>query len=189
MNRGYFHAGSKPDKNDLGGFWKSKNASHIISSKEKFQPGLLSMVVNPMKDTFQNNYSGIKVYVANTTSSPIKFNASDSRLSMKVQALNAKGEWKDIEYLPGSSCGNSYHISSLEPEHFWSFATPKYTGDFKTKLRIALSYADPNDKSEKHWQRKELTIYSNEYEGSINPGQFWRKRDYYPTNIMDPYTE
>ena len=119
----------------------------------------------------------------------IDFNAQDSRLHMKVQALNSKGEWKDIEYLPRSWCGNSYHTLTLEPNNFWTFLTPIYEGDFKTKLRIELKHIDSEDKSEKSWKKKEITIYSNEYEGSINPGQFWRKQDYYPGGIMDPYND
>lgn len=35
--------------------------------------------------------------------------------------------------------------------------------------------------------KKELILYSNEFEGSINPGQFWRKQDHFSWGIMDPY--
>lgn len=190
MNRGYFYAHSEPNKNDLGGFGKSDNDAHKIALQDTFQPNSLSVVVKPnKKDSFQNRYNGMKVYVANNTTSVIQFNASDSRLNMKVQALNKRGKWKDIEYLPSSWCGNSYHTLTLKPNNYWRFTTPKYTGDFKTRLRIALVYINPNDTSEKRWERKDLTIYSNEYEGSINLGQFWRKRGYYPTNLMDPYNE
>ncbi|OQP39265.1 hypothetical protein A4D02_18250 [Niastella koreensis] len=106
---------------------------------------------------------------------------------MTVQAKNPQGEWKDIEYLPRSFCGNSYHILTLEPNWYWKFLTPVYEGDFKTTLRIELTYIDPKDKAEYFRQRKQLTLYSNEYKGSINPGQFWRKEGYSPGNIMDPY--
>ncbi|MBL7973292.1 MAG: hypothetical protein JNJ85_00170 [Candidatus Kapabacteria bacterium] len=108
---------------------------------------------------------------------------------MKVQALNSKGEWKDIEYLPSSWCGNSYHTLTLNSKHYWTFLTPVYEGEFKTKLRIELKYIDPTDKSEKRRDKNEITVYSNEYEGSINPGQFWNKREYYPSGLMDPYND
>lgn len=190
MNRGYFYAFSKPDKEDNGGNGRSRNTPKKISKSDHFPQDSLVVLVRPdMKDTIYGNCNGIILFIANSSKKEIQFNAQDSRLYMKVQALDANGEWKDIEYLPSSWCGNSYHTLTLEPKHYWSFVTPVYEGDFKTKLRIKLEYIDPNDESKKRWERKEITIYSNEFEGSINPGQFWRKRDYYPNGLMDPYND
>jgi hypothetical protein len=190
MNRGYFYAYSKPNKNDIGGFGSSENIPQNITSTGNFTPNTLSVSVQTkIKDTIFGDCNGITVFIANTSKMKIDFNAQDSRLHMKVQALNSKGEWKDIEYLPSSWCGNSYHTLTLEPNNFWTFLTPIYEGEFKTKLRIELKHIDSEDKSEKSWEKNEITIYSNEYEGSINPGQFWRKQDYYPGGIMDPYND
>lgn len=189
MNRGYFYAYSKPHKDDIGGFGSSDNFPKRISKSNNFQPDTLSVVVHPeLKDTIFGSYNAITVYVANTTSDDICFNAQDSRLYMKVQALNTKGEWKDIEYLPSSWCGNSYHTLTLESKYFWTLLTPVYEGEFKTKFRIELKYIAPKDKPDRRG-KKEITIYSNEYEGSINPGQYWHKREYYPRGIMDPYND
>ncbi len=188
MNRGYFYAYSMPNKKDIGGFGRSNNYPEKISKPNNFQSKTLSVVVRPeVTNNTHESYNAIKVHIVNATRDKIEFNAQDSRLYMTVQALNSKGEWKDIEYLPSSWCGNSYHTLTLEPKHFWTFLTPIYEGDFKTKLRIKLQYIDPSGKPDKNGEKKENTIYSNEYEGSINPGQFWRKRDYYPSGIMDPY--
>jgi WG containing repeat len=190
MNRGYFYAYSKPSKKDLGGFGGSHNFPQKILKSDNLPPKILSVVVHPeLKDTIYGDKNAIAVYIGNTTGSKIDFSAQDSRLYMKVQALNSKDEWKDIEYLPSSWCGNSYHTLTLESKHFWTFLTPIYEGEFKTKLRIELKYIDPKDKSEKRWDKKEITVYSNEYEGSINPGQFWNKREYYPSGLMDPYND
>ena len=190
MNRGYFYAHSKPHKKDLGGFGRSDNEPQPVSKKNNFPENKLSVIVRPdFKDTIFNTYQGIAVFVANTSKYKIDFNAQDSRLYMKVQALDQKGHWQDIEYLPSSWCGNSYHILTLDSKRFWSFLTPVYEGDFKTKLRIELNYIDPEDKSENRWDKKEITIYSNEYEGSINPGQLWRKGEYRNGGIMDPYND
>lgn len=190
MNRGHFYAYSEPDKKELRGHGGSRNTPKKISKSDHFPKDSLLVLVRPdLKDIIYDDYNGITVFVANSSKKEIKFNAQDSRLYMKVQALNANGEWKDIEYLPSSWCGNSYHTLTLEPKHYWSFITPIYEGDFKTKLRVQVTYIDPNDKSKKRWERKEITIYSNEFEGSINPAQFWRKRDYHPNGIMDPYND
>ena len=192
MNRGYFYAYSRPTKKNgrSGGWAKSRNTPFKISKKDSFPAKILSVAVHPeIKDTVFGDYNGIAVFIANTTKNKINFSAQDSRLYMKVQAKNSKGNWVDIEYLPSSFCGNSYHTLTLEPKYYWKFLTPVYEGDFKTKLRIELKYFDPEDKSDNHWERKEITIYSNEYDGYVNPGQFWRKRDYFPGGIMDPYLD
>lgn len=100
---------------------------------------------------------------------------------MKLQAKNQAGEWKYIEYLPSSICGNSYHTVKLEPGAYWQFAVPVYQGVWKTNIRAELSYPDKN-----HSQNYK-TVYSNIITGSVNPGQFSNKMEYTPQNVMDPY--
>jgi len=188
-NRGYYYAYSEPNEEDIGGFGKSKNLPQKIKN-EVFPSNNLSVIVQQNKiDTIENSYLGFKVFVVNNLKTDIDFNAQDSRLYMKVQALNDKGVWTDIEYLPSSWCGNSYHTLTLEKKNYWTFFTPKYEGEIATKLRIELKYIDPKDKSERRRDKKENIIYSNEFEGSINPAQFWNKRQYYPNGIMDPYND
>lgn len=193
MNRGYFYAYSRPDNKYKsgfeGGFGESRNLPKIITS-ENFPKKRLSVTVDLItKDTFQNKFIGYKVFVANKSKTNIAFNAQDSRLKMKVQALDENGIWRDIEYLPNSWCGNSYHTLTLNKDNYWTFTTPKYGGEIKTRLRIELRYIDPNDKSEKRRDQKEITIYSNEYEGGINPAQFWNKTQYISSGLMDPYND
>jgi hypothetical protein len=120
---------------------------------------------------------------------------------MKMQALNSNGEWMDIEYLPSSWCGNSYHSVELPQNHFWELAALRYEGSFKTRLRIDLTYVDPTDtkglpRRDKNFgldwtyrERRELKVDSNEFQGYVNPGQFWRKEEYFPRGLMDPYDE
>lgn len=188
MNRGYFYASSKPHKEDIGGqHYGSSNAPMPISKKMNLPKNKLSITVMPnLPDTFYQ-FKGITAYVANTTRKDILFGAQDFRLYMTVQALDTKGEWKDIEYTPNSWCGNSYHTLTLEPKQYWKFVVPEYAGSYKTKLRISLTYR--SGKQDKDGRYISITEYSNEYEGHINPAQFWRKQGYSPTSIMDPYNE
>ena len=193
MNRGYFYAYSRPNnkykRRFEGGFGESRNLPKIITS-ENFPKKQLSVTVDSItQDTFQNKFIGYKVFVANKSKKIIAFNAQDSRLKMKVQALNENGIWRDIEYLPSSWCGNSYHTLTLNKNNYWTFITPKYEGEIKTRFRVELKYLDPNDKSEKRRDQTEITIYSNEYEGSINPAQFWNKIQYFSNGLMDPYND
>ncbi|MBK9248888.1 MAG: WG repeat-containing protein [Ignavibacteria bacterium] len=225
-HRGYFRALSANDeRGHIGYGFESYRQAQSITEAAAFAPNMLSINVHPeMPDTFTADTKGVTVFVANTTDTTIRFEGQDNRLPIVVQALSPTSEWRDIEYLPSSWCGNSYHTISLLPKMFWKFVTPEYEGDFKTKLRIKLTYIDPNDTTKtfleelQSWNtnptdtsrilsklkftisrdtinvsetplRKEITIYSNEYHGSVNPAQFWRKERYYPNGIMDPYSE
>lgn len=190
MMRSYFFAYSKSHKNDLGGYWQSDNQPNAIVDMDGLEVNKLNLFVNRnLNCPFDENYNGLKVLIANTTANNIFFRAQDSRLHMNVMALDINNNWRDIEYIPNSWCGNSYHTLTLEPNNYWSFVTPIYKGSFKTKLKIKLEYLDPNDTTSSTISKKKFIIYSNEYEGSINPGQFWKRLDYYPSGVMDPYNE
>ncbi|MBS1560935.1 MAG: WG repeat-containing protein [Bacteroidetes bacterium] len=173
MNRGYCYASSKV-KNELAGLdgWGGTEDQR------------LQVVIDPSKKTtWSDRYVGMTLLVANASKDTLYFPAQDSRLKLKMQAQDKNGEWKDIEYLPNSWCGNSYHTLSLEPNKQWKFSTPVYHGEFKTKLRAQLTY--------KRTIEQEIgdVIYSNEIDGFVNPGQFWYKREYHPRGLMDPYYE
>ena len=186
MNRGYFYASSpkRESLNGLGGWAKSKNGFKEISPRQPFQKDKLSIRVQPRdKALYQNSYKGIKLYIANTSGRQYFFDAQDSRLALKIQARDPKGQWRDIEYLPESWCGNSYHMLYLAAGTYWEFVVPVYEGEFKTQLRAQLLYKENKD------QKKPRVLYSNEFEGSVNPGQFWQKQPYMPSGLMDPYYE
>lgn len=185
MNRGYFYAYSLPkEKEAYNGWGRSRNYSKKVTKQNQFPSKQLTIMVNTAESQIYNNqWNGYTLQVANLSGKTITFEAQDSRLNIKLQAKNKKGEWQDIEYLPNSWCGNSYHKLALQSGSYWEFVIPKYSGDFKTVLRAELQYL----KSKKN--KEPLIVYSNEFEASINPGQFWRKPDYHPGGIMDPYNE
>lgn len=189
MNRGYFYANSKEENQEHKGNANSDNVPRKNNKSKIFPTNQLSVVVAKKEhDVMYEQFNAMPVYVANTTSETYTFSAQDSRLYMNVQAKDRNGEWRDIEYLPSSWCGNSYHAISLESGEYWSFLTPVYEGDFKTKLRIKLVY-HAKDSDSDSGKEKFAIVYSNEYSGSINPGQFWRKEGYRPMGIMDPYND
>lgn len=186
MNRGYYHASSKYKKElaGYGGWGNSENRSKNINNKASFLPNTLQLVLDPNQKTkWTEHYEAIKLYVVNTSKNTMYFEAQDSRLYLKIQAQDRHGEWKDIEYLPNSWCGNSYHTLFLAPNELWEFATPMYEGEFKTKIRAELLYRKSKN------QKNHEFIYSNEIEGYVNPGQFWNKQDYFPGGLMDPYDD
>jgi hypothetical protein len=183
MVRGYFYASSPPKQKyaGYGGWGGSSNEYSKADSPSKNERGLKVIVEESADTVFAGMYLGHRVSVLNFRKDTVVFNAQDSRLYMKVQAKDRDGKWKDIEYLPSSWCGNSYHQLYLAPGTKWQFATPQYEGGFSTDLRIQLIYKGKG--------KTEKTVYSNTYKGSVNPGQFWQKPGYVPGGIMDPYNE
>jgi hypothetical protein len=108
-------------------------------------------------------YKGMTLLVVNATGSRQQFWSDEGRLTIRQEALDEQGHWQIIEYWLGSGCGNAYRKVLLGPNEYWSFAVPRYTGTFKTKLRFRFSrnlgYPSP-------------FLLSNEFEGSVNPEQF-----------------
>jgi hypothetical protein len=186
MNRGYFYAysASKILADGSNGGWAVSSNRPKKTSKNQFPDKLLALTIDTSKiDTFATKYMGYKLFISNTTNDTISFNVQDSRLYLKLQAQDPKGEWRDIEYLPSSWCGNSYHTIKLPPDAFWSFSIPKYHGEFITNIRAELTYIDKLN------PKKGTLVYSRTIRGGINPGQFWNKKTYHPGGLMDPYND
>jgi len=187
MLPGYFYAYSSPNKDETparyGGWAVSQNIPKKIGN-QSFESGTLQLVIDTTSiDTFSSSYRGYRVYLANTTGDTCRFNSEDSRLFLKTQAQTPNGNWKDIDYLSDSWCGNSYHTIQLEPGAYWQFTMPQLEGTIPVNLRLQLQYTDrQHDKVTK-------TLYSNTIRGAINPAQYWNKRTYHPKNVMDPYTD
>lgn len=174
MLNGYFYANApsahKKEFNLLGGHSTSGELPNPNTKKHKFPENEFNLIVRTNeRTTFNNQAVGYKVYIANTTGETIYFKAEDSRLEMVMEALNQDGKWENIEYLPESFCGHSPHILDLPANHHWELSVPQYEGAFKTQLRLKLVYKVNFESSETK------IIYSNEFSGSINPAQFWRK--------------
>lgn len=176
--RGYFLVGSsKIDDNAPGGFYEHKNKPKIITeeiatltTKEE-----LKLFVKTASNTeFIKGVKGFKVFIINATDSIIKLPAQDSRLNLKRQVFY-KNKWQDIEYLPSSWCGNSYHNVYIKPNEYWDLSAPCIEGKIKAKFRFQLELDDSNK------------IYSNEFTASFNKRQLKKEQGHTPVDIMDPY--
>lgn len=187
MLRGYFMASSPYDSSLYGfGGWGSYDNMFIglDTLQSSYAKGKFQVIIDTTRSIPWFDISmGHTLYIINDSKSKVYFPAENSRIEMIIQAKNRKGEWQDIEYLPHSWCGNSYHTLYLPPKHYWEFSVPKFEGSFTTKLRAKLWCKTESD------QKEEDIIYSNEISGSVNPAQFWRKREYFPQGIMDSYNE
>jgi hypothetical protein len=197
MNRGSFYAASESksiENNwDLLGWGRSKNKDKQIEAKIRAAENAFSVIAKTYEpvNVHDGKVKGFKVYIVNNSQDTVFFMAQDSRLSMNMQALDKSGKWQDIEYLPSSWCGNSYHTLALDPQRLWEFSAPFYKGSFKTQLRFKLLYKETKGRGIEIGTgiAKELEVYSNEFLGSVNPGQFWRKSGYSPNGLMDPYND
>lgn len=178
MLRGHIYAKSSiEDTTALGGFGGSDNLPKKINENLVIgSSGLLIKIDTTQTTTINDKYNGYKLYIANKTDTIVRLEASDSRLSVIAEVF-FQGEWKPIEYLPSSWCGNSYHDVYLKQDEYWEFDIPKFSGKIKTKLRYKLILGKDN------------YLYSNEILTSINKGQLKHKQGHKPKGIMDPYND
>jgi hypothetical protein len=166
-----------------GGWGQSGNQAKQLPGAPATAGRLRVSVASAPADTlFAGLFAGHRLCISNATPDTIVFDAQDSMLNLILQARDPAGTWRDIEYLPQSFCGNSYHHVFLAPGHYWQLAVPAYTGSQPTRLRAKLiPRRTYKGKAPRPW-------YSNEFVGSVNPGQFWRQRAVaFSSNIMNPY--
>lgn len=178
MLRGQIYAGSSiMDTTAFGGFAISDNLPKNIDENLSFSDRELSLKIDTNRTTIINNkYNGYTLYIANTTDTIVELRASDSRLSVIAEVFY-KEQWKPIEYLPSSWCGNSYHSVYLKQNEYWEFNIPKFRGKIQTKLRYTLKLGNGK------------YIYSNEISISFNKGQLEIKQGHKSNGIMDPYND
>ena len=173
MTRGYCYAGSQmKDTKAEGGFGQSDNAPQEVQAHSN--PHALFLLAQPSVVMPFAGRPGMRVTLINNTQDLLTFAASDSRLAIVQEAQDTDGNWKPVEYLPSSGCGNSYHRVFLAPNHFWAFAAPRYKGTIPTKLRFAMALADGSQ------------LHSNAFYGSVNPDQFTVKQGHSTTDLMGP---
>lgn len=150
---------STPDPDAPGGFGSSNNYPRRAKGLD-FTQDRISLVAEIGEGITYGEYHGIRLLLANTTGAEVWFSATDSRLNIIQEAIDTDGNWKPIETLPASWCGNSFHRVRLGAGEYWQLAAPRYFGSFATKLRFKLEI-DRN-----------TSVYSNEFEGSVNRRQF-----------------
>lgn len=168
----YSGAGGWASSENMYRPWKGK----LVKNQQRLQVFLNADTLNGSKKIDK----GLSLQIVNAAKDTLFFDAQDSRIPLVLQAKTTKGEWKAIEYQPSSWCGNSYHTLFLPYLHYWEFRVPRYEGAIKTVVRARLRYKESLGGPVKE-------VYSNEVPASINPAQFWYKKTYFPTGLMDSY--
>ena len=147
-----------------------------VIKDSNFQIGTISIISRPsIKDTFKQETDkciGFRFYLINNTDTTVQFESTCHGICIVIQALSTNNQWKDIEYSDGSWCCTGSDPIKLQPHKYWVLNAPNYEGSFKTKLRIKATYI----KKERFSKDYEGFIYSNEFEGYLNPAQFYSER-------------
>lgn len=152
---GVYPVGSKiEDEEALGGFGSCGNLPRDLGENPWGVPGAVSVVACPDEPmAYSRKWKGMAVRVVNRTPDAVAFLACDSQLHMVREALGADGNWRTVEKLPVSDCGNSYHRVFLGPNEYWEFPARVYAKGTKAKTRFRL---DPGS--------DRPPVYSNEFE-------------------------
>ncbi len=183
MRRSFYSVASPPLRRyaGLGGWAPSGNLPKPLAAQQATSHALTVQVAErSIANAVAPALDGHALTIANTTADTVVFDAQDSSLYLTLQAQDAGGRWRAIEYTPSSFCGNSYHQVFLAPGQYWQLAVPAYKGELATRLRAKLLLHQRHNS-------KQQVVYSNPFAGSINAAQFWHRQGYNRQDIMDPY--
>ncbi|MBI1831369.1 MAG: HEAT repeat domain-containing protein [Planctomycetes bacterium] len=152
------------DDNPLDGIGVVDNWSKLLDAKGWGAKGAVSLIAFPNEAVAYGNSRGFMLRLVNRTDKPAEFLGCDARLAIVQEARDDMGRWREIENLPYTTCGNSYHQVFLEANRYWEFAARASTGPSKTKIRFRLDVGDRRGKDQ--------SIYSNEFDGQVAKVQF-----------------
>lgn len=164
---------SRPDLTERGLYGPSHNYPRRLDAGETFgQEGKLSLVAEPNDSLRYGRYQGLRLRVVNRSGERATFSAIDSHLYIVQEALNENGQWQAIEKAARGTgprdCACGFHRMFLDPGEYWTLPAPRYAGSFKTKLRFRLDLG----RQAPPWPKPGFAVmYSNEFEGSVNPEQ------------------
>lgn len=105
------------------------------------------------------NLEAVPVFIYNLEPTYITLNIQNDELFIVQEAIDTFGNWRPIEQWNQNYFGANYSNITLDPKQVAIAKIYKYSGDFKTLLRIKLRTGDK-------------VIYSEPFEGSINTAQF-----------------
>ena len=159
-------------------FEKTNNFPKNVVKESNFPINQICVISHPAeKDTFKqgnDNSIGFKFYLINNTDTTVQFESSCHGICIVLQALSLNNQWIDIEYTDNSWCCTGSDPLKLPAHKYWELTAPNYEGSFKTKLRLKATYI----KAARYSKDYKGFIYSNEFEGNINPAQFYSERKF-----------
>lgn len=121
----------------------------------------LYLLAQPDVVVYWNGRPGMRVLLVNATGESLAFATAGPQLPVVQEALDEHGRWRPVETAEGTRPASVTPNIFLAPYRFWHLAAPRYRGEFATKLRFKLLLSDGTP------------LVSNEFDGSVNPGQFY----------------
>lgn len=112
----------------------------------------------------QKDENKFSIFIKNSSNENLVLVPQDNSLYLIQEAIDKKGDWKPIEFWGFSTCGNSYDRKiNFNPNQIIELDSPKYKGDFTTKIRFKLRL---NNK----------VYYSNSIPSTINISKFQKSK-------------
>lgn len=136
---------------------KYDKAPTPIEGTTDFLQDSIYLVVDLTKNVkYDYLIKGVRIYVVNTTDKDLVFEAGGI-VDIICQAKNGQGTWVDIETIfSGWNC--LPRSGTLTKQSFYKAVMPCYKGTIEASLRYRFRAGDKS-------------YYSNEFLGTINPGQ------------------
>ena len=114
----------------------------------------------------QKDENKFSIFIKNSSNENLVLVPQDNSLYLIQEAIDKKGNWKPIEFWGFSTCGNSYDRKiNFNSNQIIELDSPKYKGDFSTKIRFKLRL---NNK----------IYYSNPLYSKINISKFQKSKWY-----------
>jgi len=135
--------------------------------------GGLYLHIDPDAEVRWRGHAGVRVRVINGGDDTTTLRAQDSRIDL-IQQVQRDDAWRDLEHLPKSWCGNSFHAVSLHAGGAWVLDLPRYAGPIDADLRFVLRL----DGRE---------VASAPFRGGVTEGQLAGERGTHTaSDVMDP---
>lgn len=124
-------AGSRVhDTRAPGGFGSSDRFPVAVADRR--------MLFSVPKAFLKAESGGFDIWLTNGGKSTAWFHAADSNLRAVLEAKDARGQWRPIEFHYWASCGNSYHRVALGQNEGWNFKVVVPKGPLRTQVRWHL---------------------------------------------------
>lgn len=112
----------------------------------------------------QKDKDKFSIFIKNSSNENVVLVPQDNSLYLIQEAIDKKGKWKPIEFWGFSTCGNSYDRKiKFNPNQIIELDSPKYKGDFSTKIRFKL-------------RLNNQVYYSNSIPSTINISKFQKSK-------------